>query len=102
MVSSTAPLVLVSYPSAAILEILSLILLGLSFLSLAILLFSPCYHKMIALETFTILQLCNLAPYLVNGDSVVLHVFQNLSYVNGFGRQFFSSATASEIYGETF
>ena len=86
MISSTSHLRLASYPSAAILEILALILKGISFLALAVLLFSPCYHKMIALETFAVLQLCNLAPYLVNGDSIVIHVFDNLSYVNGFGR----------------
>lgn len=56
---------------------------------------------MIALETFTILQLCNIAPNLVNSGSIILRVFDNLSYVNGFGKQLFANETY-EAYGETF
>jgi hypothetical protein len=74
-------------------------LLILSLISLLLIIFGSFFHKMIAIETISVLLVCNMAPYLISDHSVVLQIFNSLSYSNGYGKELFQNPSNQEIFG---
>jgi hypothetical protein len=94
--------VLTTYPSATLLHGLYTAMYFLSIVVLISLLAAAALHKMIGLETLSVLQLCMAAPFLLGDLSVVFRVFEGLAFVNGFGGQLFYNFDNVEIYGNSF
>jgi hypothetical protein len=102
MISEDAPLVLMTYSSAALLGGLTSLLLCLSIITLIIIFAGSTLHKMVGLESLFVLQLCLAAPLMLGDRSEVFRVFNGLSFASGLDGQLFYNPNDAETFGEPF